>query len=388
MDGYATMLKERGYSYATILMRLRAVCALTLSMGKRGKTIEALNEEMLQQFCKKNAKQIGLQAGAFSRDLLEYLRNEKVVAPVRASLQVLSSTALLVRRFEKYLLEVRGLQANTVASIVPTARVFLRRRFGKKEVSVAQLKAKDVMSFVVHHAKAKHPATAARMASALRTFCRFLHAQGETKTNLAAAVPSVAHWGLSELPQHLTMRQVDDMLKTCERGTPLGKRDFAILLLLSRLGLRVGEVAFLRLTDIDWERGEIRVCGKSERRAQLPLPEDVGKALVEYLQYGRAECNSPFVFLRMTAPHGGLGGPSAIGSVVRRAMERAGITGIRGGGHLLRHTLAKRMLEEKFTLFEISEVLRHKDIKTTAIYAKLDTDTLHALAQPWPGGAR
>jgi len=226
------------------------------------------------------------------------------------------------------------------------------------------------------------------MASALRTFCRFLHRSGETQSDLSVAVPSVADWRLSKLPQHLNADDVNAMLQTCDRGTPLGKRDFAILLVLSRLGLRAGEVAYMRLQDIDWERGEIRVCGKSERQAQLPLPDDVGKAIVDYLVHGRAENGSPFVFLRLTAPYGGFAGPAGIGSVVQRALDRAGIEGYGGGAHLLRHTLAKRMLEEKFTLFEISEVLRHKDIKTTAIYAKLDTDTLHSLAQPWPGGVQ
>ncbi len=385
MDGYATLLKERGYSYGSILGRLRAICALTLWMEKEGKTIHSLNEEMLRQFCNKHARQIGLQAGALARDLLEYLRDEKVIAPVATSSQVSSSSELLLERFEKYLLEERGLQPPTVKTIVPKARVFLKEIFGKKEVVPGRLKGKDVLNFVSRHAKSKYPATTARLTSALRTFCRFLRAKGETKMDLAAAVPPVAHWRLSRLPQHLTVKQVEAMLKTCDRGRPIGKRDYAILLLLSRLGLRVGEVAFLRLTDIDWERGEIRACGKSERQAQLPLPEDVGEALVDYLRYARAERNSPFVFLRMTAPYGGFEGPSSVGSVVRRAMRNAGVTGIRGGGHLLRHTLAKRMLEEKFTLFEISEVLRHKDTKTTAIYAKLDTDKLHALAQPWPG---
>ncbi len=388
MDGYVNMLVERGYSYSTILGRLRGVGELTLWMEKRGKGIDALNEALLEIFRQKHASRIGLQTGALSRDFLEYLRKEKIIADIPASVETPSSTELLIARFEKYLLEEKGLNPNTIHVIVPIARMFLKRTFGRKTVTAAQLEVKNVLNFVSDYAMAKHPTTAARMASSLRTFCPFLHAQGETKVNLAVAVPSVAHWRLSKLPKHLSVKQVNDLLKTCDCGTPIGKRDYAILLLLSRLGLRAGEAAFLRLEDIDWEGGEIRVCGKSERQARLPLPADVGKALVDYLRYGRANHDSPFVFLRMMAPYGGLGGPSAVGSVVRRAMKKAGITGFPGGGHVLRHTLAKRMLEEKFTLFEISEVLRHKDLKTTAIYAKVDTDTLHKLAQPWPGGVQ
>lgn len=385
MDGYVQMLAARGYTRGAITQRLRGTCALTLWMERRGKGIEALDEKLLKDFRRAHPSYIGLQAGPLSRDLLEYLREEKVIAAIPA--EVPSSTDLLIARFEKYLLEERGLQPNTIRSIASKARVFLDKTLGRRKSSVAQLQPKDVLNFMVSYSKGRHPATAARMASALRSFCRFLHEHGETKTNLVPAVPSVAHWQLSKLPKHLSVDQVDKLLKTCDRGTPIGKRDYAILLLISRLGLRVGEVVNLRLEDIDWEGGEIRVCGKSERQARLPLPEDVGKALVDYLLYGRMSHDSPFVFLRMTAPYGGLRSPNAVCYVVGRAMKKANITGFLKGGHVLRHTLAKRMVEERFTLFEISEVLRHRNLRTTAIYAKVDTKTLHKLAQPWPGGA-
>ena len=391
MDGYVASLLERGYAHATIMARMRGVCVLTLWMEKTGRALDSLDEDCLRKFCKKHASHpaIKWQMNVLPRDLLEYLRKKNLIAaatPVPE--RPLTSEELLIVRFEKYLREERGLQPSTVCSIVPTARLFLQKRVVKKEVSFAQLKAGDVVDFMVRHVKGRNPSTAGRIASSLRTFCRFLHSSGETQSDLSAAVPSVADWPLSKLPKHLEPDQVEALLQTCDRGTPLGKRDYAILLVLSRLGLRAGEVAHMRLEDIDWERGEISVDGKSERQARLPLPDDVGKALVDYLVHGRVENGSPFVFLRLTAPYGGFEGPSGIGGVVRRALDKAGIEGFGRGAHLLRHTLAKRMLEEKSTLFEISEVLRHKDLKTTAIYAKLDTDTLHALAQPWPGGVR
>lgn len=390
MDGYIASLLERGYAHMTIMGRMRGVCVLTLWMEETCRTLDSLDEGCLRKFCKKHASHpaIRWQENVLPRDILEYLRKKDIISTPPMSCGLSTSNELLIARFEKYLLEERGLQPSTVKSIVPKARMFLKETFGKKEASRGQLKGKDVLIFATRCTKGKHPATAGRIATALRTFCRFLHRFGETQSDLSVVVPSVADWRLSKLPQHLNADQVNALLQTCDRGTPLGKRDFAILLVLSRLGLRAGEVAYMRLQDIDWERGEIKVCGKSERQAQLPLPDDVGKALVDYLVHGRAENGSPFVFLRLTAPYGGFAGPSGIGSVVRRALDRAGIKGYGRGAHLLRHTLAKRMLEEKFTLFEISEVLRHKDIKTTAIYAKLDTDVLHTLAQPWPGGVR
>jgi len=390
MDGYAASLLERGYAPMTIMRRLHGVCVLTLWMEKTGKTLDSLDEGCLRKFCKKHASHpaIEWQKNVLPRDILDYLRKKGVISTPPMLGGISTSSELLIARFEKYLLEERGLQPGSVKSIVPKARMFLKETFGKKEASLGQLKGKDVLNFARRHIKGKHPATASKMASALRTFCRFLHRFGETQSDLSVAVPSVADWRLSRLPKHLNADQVKALLQTCDRGTPLGKRDFAILLLLSRLGLRAGEVAYMRLQDIDWERGEIRVCGKSERQAQLPLPDDVGKALVDYLVYGRPENGSPFVFLSLMPPHEVFARSAGISQVVRRALDRAGIEGYGGGAHLLRHTLAKRMLEEKFTLFEISEVLRHKDITTTAIYAKLDTDVLHTLAQPWPGDVR
>jgi site-specific recombinase XerD len=216
---------------------------------------------------------------------------------------------------------------------------------------------------------------------------RYLRYRGDLATNLAASVPSVACWSLSEIPKYLEPIQVQCILDHCDQKTATGLRDYAILLLLARLGLRAGEVAFLMLEDIDWEAGQITVHGKGGRSALFPLPVDVGEAVAAYLQNGRPTCSSRSVFVTGRAPRLGLPGPGNISSIARRALARAGIDSHHKGAHRLRHSLATQMLRQGASLAEIGEVLRHRNPNTTAIYAKVDLTALRTLALPWPGGA-
>ena len=201
-------------------------------------------------------------------------------------------------------------------------------------------------------------------------------------------MPKVARWSFSTVPKHLSAAQVREVLRHCDRSTPLGRRDYAILLLLARLGLRAGEVVRLNLEDIDWENVRITVCGKGGKWAQLPLPADVARAIACYLHRDRPRCAHRQVFIRDYAPVGGLGGANAIASIVRRGLTRAGVVSVRKGAHLLRHSLATDMLRKGASLDEIGEVLRHKSPDSTAIYAKVDLKALRAIALPWPGGVR
>jgi site-specific recombinase XerD len=226
------------------------------------------------------------------------------------------------------------------------------------------------------------------MASGLRSFFRFLYQRGEIARDLATSVPTVANWRLSELPKFIEPEHVERLLKACRQDTPSGQRDYTILLLLARLGLRAGEVVHLELDDIDWEKGEISVRGKSVRQDRLPIPQDVGEALARYLHQGRPRCPSRRVFIRLKAPRQGFTGSAAVDDVFRRALGRAGLSLTRKGSHLLRHGLATRMLRGGATLAEIGEILRHQLPSTTEIYAKVDVAALRALALPWKGGAR
>jgi site-specific recombinase XerD len=261
-------------------------------------------------------------------------------------------------------------------------------RFGAGRIHLAQLHAADITGFVQRHAHDLSPGRAKLMVTALRSFLRHLRHRGDIATDLAACVPCVPNWSFSTLPKFLLPGQVQRVLEHCDQQTPSGKRDYAILLLLARLGLRAGEVVGLTLDDINWEEGRITLRSKGGRWAQLPLPAEVGKALAHYLKQGRPRCASRRVFIRQRAPRVGFANSIAICSLVERALVRAEIDSPRKGAHLFRHTLATEMLRHGTSLSEIGQLLRHQDPNTTTIYAKVDLPSLRPLALPWPGGGR
>jgi site-specific recombinase XerD len=285
-----------------------------------------------------------------------------------------------------YLTQERRLSPATLLNTLPFVRRFLAERFDTGPVSLEEIRSSDVNGFVLRHAHAQSPGRAKLMVGALRSFFRFLHVRGDITADLALAVPTVADWRLSTLPKSIEPGQVERLLRSCDRRTATGRRDHAVLLLLARLGLRAGEVARLSLDDIDWGAGELTVHGKGPRQDRLPVPQDVGEALAAYLRRGRPPCASRQVFLTTRAPIHDITARNVVGSIVRRSLERAGIRSPRKGAHLLRHSLAVRMLRQGGSLSEIGEILRHRLPDTTAIYAKVDLATLRSLAQPWPGG--
>jgi len=224
------------------------------------------------------------------------------------------------------------------------------------------------------------------MGTALRTFLRYLQLRGDIAIDLAVCVPSVANWRLSTLPKFLQPHQVQSVLDQCDRQTHRGQRDYAILLLLARLGVRACEVVTLTLDDINWNAAELTIQGKGARRAKLPLPHDVGEALARYLKQGRPSCSSRRVFIRLRAPLQGFANSIAISTIVARALKKAGVDSPCTGAHLFRHTLATQMLHQGASLEEISQLLRHQSFNTTTLYAKVDLTALRPIAQPWPGG--
>ena len=244
------------------------------------------------------------------------------------------------------------------------------------------------MRFVQRQAPRLHLKRAKLLTTALRSFLRYARYCGAVTLDLAAAVPAVAHWSMSSIPRAIPADAVRQLLAAIDRRTATGCRDYAILLLLARLGVRASEVARLELDDLDWHAGQITVRGKRGVREALPLPTEVGAAIAAYLRQGRPPSSSRRVFLRAHAPTGGFAGPSAIADVVRRALGRAGVTAPTKGAHQFRHALATRMLHDGASLTEIGEILRHRSPETTMIYAKVDLDALRTLALPWPGGAR
>jgi len=246
----------------------------------------------------------------------------------------------------------------------------------------------DVVRFVRRQAPRLRLKRAQLLTSALRSFLRYARYLGQVRCDLAAAVPTVANWSMPSIPRAIPADAVRRLLASINRRTAMGRRDYAILLLLARLGLRAGEVVRLELEDIDWNAGSITVQGKGGRRSALPLPADVGSAIAAYLRRGRPRSRSRHIFLRIKAPIRSLLGPQAIAHLVRQNLARAGIQAPTNGAHQFRHALATGMLHHGASLAEIGEVLRHRDPETTKIYTKVDLDSLSGLALPWPGGVR
>jgi site-specific recombinase XerD len=240
----------------------------------------------------------------------------------------------------------------------------------------------------MRHARQLSPVRAKLMATALRSFFRYLRHRGAIATDLAGCVPTVPNWSLSTLPRFLPAATVERILERCDRKTSVGRRNHAILLLLARLGVRAGEVVGLSLDDIDWSTAQITIRGKGGKSAQLPLAADLGAALAAYLRHDRPRSATRSVFLRHRAPLVGFGNSSTISSLVRRALKHAGVESAHTGAHVLRHSLATSLLRQGGSLDEIGELLRHQSPNTTAIYAKVDVTALHTLALPWPGGGR
>ena len=299
-------------------------------------------------------------------------------------------TARLLSQYEEYLRAERGLAPASVVAYLPYVRRFVDERFGEQPLRLWKLGPRDVSSFIVRYAHSMSPGRAKLMVTALRSFLRFLFQRGQIEANLAEAVPTVADWRLSTIPKYLSVEEIEGLLDACDQSTRTGRRDYAILVLLARLGLRAGEVVALELDDIDWRAGEIVVRGKGLLHDRLPLLPAVGEALAAYLRWDRPPVSTRRVFVRMRAPLRGFAGPSTVSTIVRRALDRAGLNPPLKGAHLLRHSLATAMLRSGASMAEIGEILRHRSPNTTEIYAKIDFAGLSSLAQPWPvaGGGR
>lgn len=295
---------------------------------------------------------------------------------------------LIIEEFALYLRQERALATVTIVDYSAFAQQFLTERFGAGQVQLSDLCAADVVSFVQCQAACLHLKRAKLMTTGLRSFLRFVRYRGEIAIDLAAAVPSVANWSMTSIPRSISPDHAKQVMAHCNRQTAAGKRDYAILLLLARLGLRAGEIAALTLDDIDWEAGYLQVHGKGGRECQLPLPVDVGEAIADYLQQGRPRSSSRCLFLYARAPIRGFKNYRSVSLIVRHAFDRAGIDSPRNGAHQFRHALATQMLSQGASLSEIGELLRHRSPETTRIYAKVDLVSLRTLALPWPGGVR
>jgi len=388
VDSFAALLAEQGYARSTAREHLHAVARLSKWLRRRRLDVSALDEQCIKQFlCRRWRDRSGGREAVALRGFLEHTREAGVV-PSQVEQAPNGPIEELLERYARYLRQERGLSTGTVYNHLLTVRRFLSERFGPHGPIVAgEIASHDASDFVCRHVPRFSASAAKGMVSVLRVFFRFLRLRGEIVRDLAAAVPTVAHWRLSSIPRWIEPAEVERVLGTCDRKTITGQRNYAILLLLARLGLRAGEVAVLMLDDLDWEAAEITVSGKGGRRERLPLPRDVGQALAKYLRHARPRCTTRRVFVRRCAPQQGVH-RSTISHIAERAVTQAGIQPPRNGAHLLRHSLATSMLRGGASLADIGQVLRHSLLQTTQIYAKVDLGALRALAEPWPGGAR
>lgn len=267
-----------------------------------------------------------------------------------------------------------------------TARRFLTEQaISSTELHPEKLTGSDVNSFLLRECARVSVGSAKGRVAELRSLLRFLYLHGLTPLRLGSSVPAVGGWRLATVPPTITAQDVQRLLDGCDRGTVIGRRDFAMMTMMARLGLRSIEVARLRLEDLDWRSGELIVRGKGGRHDKLPMPRDVGEALVDSLADRPAGTVARTVFLTQRAPLGPIRA-DLVGDVVQRACQRAGVEHV--GPHRLRHALARELLRHGAGLRAIAQVLRHQDLATTALYAKVDLDTLRQVAQPWPGAER
>ena len=385
---YLAQVREQGYAVGSLYEQLHVLKMCDRWMKRTEREVRDLDEAAMCDCLRRVGRRgYGKNAGASTlRRMLGMLRRMGAAPPPKTELP--GQMEQLIGRYERFLLDERNLMPDSIAHVRLFARRFLTERFGAGALELSTLRASDVAGFIQRHAHDHGPLQARHLVRETRSFLRYLYYKGLVDADLSLAVPKVARWRLSTLPKHLPAADVRQVLRHCDRKTAWGRRDYAILLLLARLGLRAGEVVKLRLEDIDWENARITICGKGGKWSQLPLPSDVAKAIAHYLRHDRPRCASRRLFIRDYAPIDGFHNANAIASLVKRALERAGVVSARKGAHLLRHSLATDMLCKGASLDEIGEVLRHRSSDTTAIYAKVDLKSLRALALPWPGGVR
>jgi site-specific recombinase XerD len=334
----ATSFVENGYADETIRLKSMLLADFGRWFGRTGLGVTHVDERLVAAFVK-HRKQVRRGDLKTLEQFLDHLRKDAVI-PDREPARDLSPVADILGRYERHLRSERGLITATILNYGFFVRKFLVEHFREGPFLFGQLKPSEISDFVLRHGRRMAATSAQLMTAALRSFFRFLFQNGEVHVDLAASVPTVAHWRLSIVPKHLTPAEVDRVLKACHGRTATSRRDYAILLLLARLGLRAGEVVALQLDDINWRAGEIIVRGKGLFHDRMPLPPDVGEALASYLRTDRPACQTRRLFVCMKAPRRGLAGSSTLTTIVRRALVRANLHPKFKGAHLLRHSLA------------------------------------------------
>jgi len=392
-DAYVRYLLNRGYAGGTIDGYARSVAHFAHWLKRRRIGIEDLGEAVVAHFldehlsncrCARHCQRGIAEVRAALAHLLELLRMDGLLVPPAPSFP--AGIVAELCEFDRYLTDVRGLCAVTRQAHVTRVRKFLLSHFGDGDVQIETMTAAKIMQYIMKITAGWKPSSVNAVSHSLRSYLRFKAVRGARTTPLIAALPRVAQWRLSGLPRVLSADETRRLLEVFDRNTAAGRRDRAIARCYVDLGLRTSEIARLQLDDLDWRGGVVRVRGKGRRIDILPLPAATGRSIVEYLRKGRRPTASRALFLRHRPPLDMPASSDTIRAAIRNAARRCGLGERLTGPHILRHTIAKRLVEHGATLKDIADLLRHRCLDTTTIYAKVDLDALRKVAAPWPEG--
>jgi site-specific recombinase XerD len=383
-DGFRAFLVAEGYASKSIELRLALFSHVSRWMGERGLAPSELTAVDDEFFTERRRRYTWFTTTRSLAPLGRYLGAIGVVSAQAAAPASQSPVEGLIERYRRHLERERGLAAGSIELYLAQVRRLVAAWWPSGEVRAGELDAAGIIAMVRREAARSGWAKTKTVTCALRSFLRFLHAAGLTERSFAEAVPSLPDRRRESIPRYLQPDVLAALFASCDLATVAGRRDLAVLRLLSRLGLRSGEVAAVSLDDLDWDAGEIVVVGKSRRRERMPLPVEVGEAIVAYLLDGRPQSNQRAVFLGLDAPHAPLS-RCGVKSIVYHCCDRAVMP--RVGPHRLRHTVATETLRAGGSLTEVAQLLRHRWVETTATYAKVDHGSLRALALPWPGAS-
>jgi len=387
-EQFLTHLERQAYRPATLRQYSQCLQALACQMQARHVALQDLDEERAVALIAPTPPRSSHRTRRcfIIRQFMTFLAPLGVVQPRRAAPLDDTVRGRLQQDYARYLRQQRGLRERTICDSWYVADRFLTFRFGPIVGELAAITAADLGAFL-QHAMTRQPAPRHKaLASHLRNFFRYLFQAGFTPANLALSIPSVAQRYGTGLPRHLTPAQVERLVAAVRTDTPSGRRNYAMVLLLARLGLRPPEVIAIQLDDIDWRAGELLVRGKGDRHDRLPLLPEVGEALAEYLRRDRVT-TSRALFVTERAPHRPFKDSQILNAILKAAFARTGLTPPTPyvGAHILRHSLATTLVQSGASLEEISDTLRHRSRATTLLYARLDLDGLRTIAQPWPG---
>jgi len=386
LDVYLARVEQEGFLPSSVPCQVYAIARFSRWLERMNVPLENLDESGVREFLSRDPGVVHHPERSTIRRLVVVLREIGVLRAKQPA--TLTAVQHHVAEYRRYLTQQRGLADSCLPNYTSFVEKFLSDRFAENDPCLANLCSTDVTSSITSQVSQLSRGRAKSLVTALRSYLRYLLHQGDITVALANCIPSVATWSLAATPKSLPVETVQRVLEQQNRTTPIGRRNYAIMLLLARLGLRAGEVVRLNLEDIDWENGVIRIRRKGGRWTPLPLLNDVGAALATYLYSGRPQCSCRRVFVNHRAPVSGFAHTITVSSIVRRLLIRTGVDSARTGAHLLRHSLAVDLLRKGASLDEIGDVLGHRSQNTTAVYAKVDLAALRPLALAWPGGAQ